>query len=150
MLASVSGADFLGLEALDHLTNGLGALGGALPVLPFAVALRARASHNLGLLTNSLFEARQEGLVVAGQVGVDAGPGTDVEAANVARVVTLELGELRLALGDAALAAGECLGAASLQIVDDVLNHLQSLRALHGRPLCVRRVFRRHCPPGRS
>src|SRR5512140_422659 len=84
LFPSVSGADFLGLEALDHLTNGLGALGCALPVLPFAVALRARASHNLGLLTNGLFQARQEGLVVAGQVGVDAGSGTDVEAVNVA------------------------------------------------------------------
>jgi hypothetical protein len=38
-------------------------------------------------------------------------------------VVTLELGELRLALGDPTLAAGECLGATPLQIVDDVLNH---------------------------
>jgi hypothetical protein len=123
LLPFVSGADFLGLEALDHLTNGLGALGGALPVLPFAVALRARASHDLGLLTNSFFEARQEGLVVARKVGVDAGPGTDVEAVNVARVVTLELGELRLALGDPALAAGECFGAAPLEIVDDVLNY---------------------------
>src|SRR5512140_3309943 len=138
LLEFVSGADFLGLEALDHLTNGLGALGGALPVLPFAVALRARTNHNLYLLTDGLFEPGEEGLVVAGQGGVDAGACTDRKAVHVARLVALELGELRLALGYATLAAGECLGAAPLQIVDDVLNHFQSLRALHSGHLSFR------------
>ena len=93
------------LEALDHLTDDFGALGGALPVLHFAIPLDAGANHNLCLLPQRLFEAGEEGLVVARQITVDAGPGTDRKAADIALVIALELGQLRFALGHPLLAA---------------------------------------------
>jgi hypothetical protein len=132
LFAPVEGVCFLSLEALHHLTDGFGALGGALPVLFLAVALRANASHNLCLLSDGLFEAAEECLVIARQHAIDAGFGADRKAADIARVVALELGELCLAFAHPPLGAGECLGAPPLLVFHDVLHHFQSLRALHG------------------
>src|SRR5882724_5344194 len=71
-------------------------------------------------------------MVVARHVAIDAGFGADCKATDVARVVALELGELRLVLAHPALAAGECLSAPALLVGDDVLNHFESLRPFHG------------------
>jgi hypothetical protein len=126
---------FLGLEAPHHLTDGFRALGGALPGLLLAISLRASANDNLCLLPQRLFEAGKKSLVVASHGAIHAGLGADRKASNVALEIALQLGKLRLALSHPALTVGQCLGATSLLIINDVLYHLQSLGALHSHPL---------------
>jgi hypothetical protein len=131
LFALVQGVLLIGLEALHHLSDGFGALRGTLPGLQFAIALRARPDDHLSLLPQRLFEAGEKGLVVARHDCVHAGLGAQRKIAYVACVVGLELGELRFVFRDAALGAGESFRFASLLVVDDVLNHFQSLCALH-------------------
>ena len=132
LLTPIDGACFLSLEALHHLPDGFGALGGALPVLHLAIPLCASANDNLCLLPQRLLEAGEKGLVITRHGTVDAGLGADREAAYIALVIALQLGELRLAFDHSALTRGKRLGPAALLIVHDVLNHLESLSSFHG------------------
>jgi hypothetical protein len=102
----------------------LGALCRALPVRARRVALRACAGENIDLLAHGFSEARHEGLEVAETSTGHAGRGGTREFGRVARLITLELGELGLALRDAALASAEPLGLASLLGVRDALDYL--------------------------
>jgi hypothetical protein len=146
LFTPVESLRFLGLEALHHLTDGFGALGGALPGLLLAISLSASANDDLCLLPQRLFEAGKKSLVVASHGAIHAGLGADRKASYVAVQVALQLGELRLALSHPALTVGQCLGATSLLIIDDVLYHLESFRALHGRPLSGGSGSVRLCP----
>jgi hypothetical protein len=131
LLTAVDGTRFLCLEALHHLTDGFGALGGALPGLHLAIPLSASADDHLCLLPQRLLEAGEKSLVVTRHGAVDAGFGADRKAADITFVIALQLGELRLAFGYTTLAERQRLGPAPLLIVNDVLNHLESLSAFH-------------------
>jgi len=135
LLAPVELARLLALEAPHHLTDRFGALGGALPDLHLAVALSASTNHNLLLLPQSFFEPCEKGLIVPRQPAVHTGLGAHRKPVDVAFVIALQLHELCFTFRDASLARGKGLRASSLLTVNDVLNHLESLRALHDRPL---------------
>lgn len=132
MLTPVELARLVVLNAFHHLADGLGALRCALPDPLFAVPLGAGSADDLILLPQGFLQSGEECLVITGHDRVHARLRSRRESADIAFVVGLQLGELRFALENLALAARKSLGTQALLVVYDVLNDLESFRSFHG------------------
>jgi len=161
------------LPALHGGTDGFRALRRVLPILSLGIALGASADDVLVLLMERFVETCEKRLEIACRGTAHASLRAGCEVAHVAFAIIFELCELLLTFLDAPLAGGERFGLAALEVVDDLLHHLESFTSFHelrstfpaGRsdPLQVAalragrrtaaviwRLGQLHCPPRRS
>lgn len=134
LLAPLERISFLALPALHGRAYGFRALGRVLPVLTLSVSLSANAGDRLILLVQRFIEPCEKGLEITGCGAVHTRFGAGREVAYITGAILLELGELFLTFRDAPLTGGERFRFAPLEVVDDFLDHLQTLTALHRPP----------------